>query len=153
MVVFWLPCILSHFSRVQLLATPWTVAHQAPLSMGFSRQEYWSGLPFPSPGDLSDPGIESTSHYVSCTGRRVLYSWATWDTQASSPLVKKTVLNPALCSPLERLSYRLLRLLRPSYLEGQTLYICWMSLEATSGLWVRAGFPPESVPSFLLSWG
>ena len=39
-------------------ATPWTVAHQAPLSMGFSRQEYWSGLPFPSPGDLPNPGIE-----------------------------------------------------------------------------------------------
>ena len=38
--------------------TPWTVAHQAPLSMGFSGQEYWSGLPFPSPGDLPDPGIE-----------------------------------------------------------------------------------------------
>ena len=41
--------LLSHFSRVQLCATPWTAAHQAPLSMGFSRQEYWSGLPFPSP--------------------------------------------------------------------------------------------------------
>ena len=48
-------------SRVQLFATPWTVAHQAPLSMGFSRQEYWSGLPFPSPGDLSDPGIKPRS--------------------------------------------------------------------------------------------
>ena len=45
-------------SRVQLLATPWTIAHQAPPSIGFSRQEYWSGLPFPSPGDLPDPGIE-----------------------------------------------------------------------------------------------
>ena len=43
------------------LATPWTVACQAPLSMGFSRQEYWSGLPFPSPGDLPDPGIEPRS--------------------------------------------------------------------------------------------
>ena len=42
-------CMLSHFSRVQLSATQWTMAHQAPLSMGFSRQEYWSGLPFPSP--------------------------------------------------------------------------------------------------------
>ena len=42
-------------------ATPWTVAHQAPLSMGFSRQEYWSGLPFPSPGDLPNPGIEPGS--------------------------------------------------------------------------------------------
>ena len=45
-------------SSVQLFATPWTVAHQAPLSLGFSRQEYWSGLPFPPPGDLPDPGIE-----------------------------------------------------------------------------------------------
>ena len=42
-------------------ATPWTVAHQAPLPMGFSRQEYWSGLPFPSPGDLPDPGVEPGS--------------------------------------------------------------------------------------------
>ena len=48
-------------SRVRLFATPWTVARQAPLSMGFSRQEYWSGLPFPSPGDLPNPGIEPGS--------------------------------------------------------------------------------------------
>ena len=54
-------CTLSHFSRAQLVATPWTVAHQAPLSMGFSRQEYWSGLPFPSPGDRSHPEIEPES--------------------------------------------------------------------------------------------
>ena len=53
--------VLSHFYRVQLSATLWTVARQAPLSMGFSRQEYWSGLPCPPPGDLSDPGIELTS--------------------------------------------------------------------------------------------
>ena len=45
-------------SRVWLSATPWAVAHQAPPSMGFSRQEYWSGLPFPSPEDLTNPGIE-----------------------------------------------------------------------------------------------
>ena len=48
-------------SHVQLFATPWTSACQAPLSMGFSRQEYWNGLPFPPPGDLSDPGIKPTS--------------------------------------------------------------------------------------------
>ena len=47
--------------RVRLFVTPWTVARQGPLSMGFSRQEYGSGLPFPSPGDLPDPGIEPTS--------------------------------------------------------------------------------------------
>ena len=52
---------VKSLSRVQLFATPWTVAHQDPPSMGFSRQEYWSGLPFPSPGDLPDPGIESRS--------------------------------------------------------------------------------------------
>ena len=50
--------MLSHFSCVQLFVTPWTVAYQAPPSMEFSRQEYWSGLPFPSPGHLPDPGIE-----------------------------------------------------------------------------------------------
>ena len=44
-----------------LTVTPWTAAHQAPLSMGFSRQEFWSGLPFPSPGDLPDPGIKPMS--------------------------------------------------------------------------------------------
>ena len=51
-------CVLSHFSHVRLFLTPWTVALQAPLSMGFSRQEYWSGLPFTPPGDLLYPGIE-----------------------------------------------------------------------------------------------
>ena len=50
--------LLSH---VRLFVTPWTVAYQASPSMGFSRQEYWSGLPFPSPGDLPDPGIEPRS--------------------------------------------------------------------------------------------
>ena len=54
-------CMLSCFSYFQLFATPWAVAHQAPLSMEFSRQEYWTGLPFPSPGDLPNPGIEPRS--------------------------------------------------------------------------------------------
>ena len=52
---------VKSLSHVQLFVTPWTVAHQTPPSMGFSRQEYWSGLPFPSPGDLPDPGIEPRS--------------------------------------------------------------------------------------------
>ena len=51
----------SSVSHVRLFLTPWTVALQAPLSMGFSRQEYWSGLPFSSPGDLSNPGVEPSS--------------------------------------------------------------------------------------------
>ena len=53
--------LTNTLSHVQLFATPWTVAHQAPQSMEFSRHEYWSGLPFPSPGDLHDPGIKLMS--------------------------------------------------------------------------------------------
>ena len=54
-------CILSHFSCVQLCVTLWTVARQAPLSMGFSRQQYWNGLPCPPPGYFPNPGIEPVS--------------------------------------------------------------------------------------------
>ena len=55
-------CVCAQsLSCVQLFVTPWTVSHQAPLSMEFSRQEYWSGLPFPSPGDLPDPATELLS--------------------------------------------------------------------------------------------
>ena len=53
--------VLSHFNHAPLFATPWTVAKQAPLSMRFSRQEYWSGLSSPPPGDLPNPGIEPAS--------------------------------------------------------------------------------------------
>ena len=65
--------VLSHFSHVWLFATCWTVALQAPLSMGFSRPEYWSGFSFPSPGNLPNPGIRSTFLMSHCIGRQVLY--------------------------------------------------------------------------------
>ena len=70
---------MKSFSSVQLFATPWTVAHQASLSMEFSRQEYWSGLPFPSPGDLPDPGIEpgSPSLQADTSTRKHIYLWVT----------------------------------------------------------------------------
>ena len=62
---------VKSLSRVQLFATPWTVAYQAPQTMGFSRQGYWSGLPFPSPGDLPNPAIEPRDGpRVSCIGGR-----------------------------------------------------------------------------------
>ena len=70
--------VLSHFSRVWLFATPWTVACQAPLSTGFSRQEYWSGLPCSPPGDLPDPGIEPTSLMSALAGEFFTTS-ATWE--------------------------------------------------------------------------
>ena len=54
-------CVLSHFNCVQLFVTSWTIAHQAPLSIGFSRQESWSGLPCPPPGDLPNPGVKPMS--------------------------------------------------------------------------------------------
>ena len=65
--------VLSHLSRVRLFVTLWTAAHQAPLSVGFPRQEYWSGLPYPPSGDLPDPGIKPHISYVSCIGRLLLY--------------------------------------------------------------------------------
>ena len=65
--------MLSPFSYVHLCATLWAVACQTPLSMELSRQEYWSGLPFQPPGDLSHPGIKPSTLEVSCIGRRVLY--------------------------------------------------------------------------------
>ena len=61
--------MLSHFSHVRLLVTPWTVAHQAPLSMGFSRQEYWSGFPCPPPGIFPMLGLNPGL----LLGRRILY--------------------------------------------------------------------------------
>ena len=70
-------CMLSHFSCVWLFATQWTVACQAPLSMGFSRQEYWSGLPCPPPGDHPHLRIELVSAYVSCIASRFFTHWAT----------------------------------------------------------------------------
>ena len=68
--------VLSH---VQLFATPWTVAHQAPLSMGFSRQEYWSGLLCPLPGDLPDPGIEPMSFMSPALAGRFFTTSTTWE--------------------------------------------------------------------------
>ena len=71
--------VLSHSSRVGLFVTPWTVALQAPLSMGFPKQEYWSGLQFPSPEDLPDPGIKSISFMSLVLAGEFLTTGATWE--------------------------------------------------------------------------
>ena len=73
-------CVLSDFSHVRLCATLWTVALQTPLSMGFSRQEYWSGLPCPSPGNLPNPGIEPMSLMSPALAGRFFTPTATWET-------------------------------------------------------------------------
>ena len=66
-------------SRVRLFAAPWTVARQAPLSMGFSRQEHWGGLPCPPPGDLPDPGVEPASLLSPVLAGGLFTIGATWE--------------------------------------------------------------------------
>ena len=70
---------LSRFRHVQLFVTPWTIACQAPLSMGFSRQEHWSGFPCPPPGDLPDPGIKPSSLTSPALAGGFFTSSATWE--------------------------------------------------------------------------
>ena len=72
-------CMLSHFSRVQLFETLWTVVWQAPLSMAFSRQEYYLGLPCPPPGDLPNPGIEPMSLSFPALAGGFLTTRAAWE--------------------------------------------------------------------------
>ena len=76
-------CMLRRFSRVQLFATLWTIALQAPLSMEFSRQEYCSGLPCPPPGDLPNPGIELASLPSPALAGRFFTASATWEVHSS----------------------------------------------------------------------
>ena len=76
-------CVLSRFSLVLRSVTPWTVAHQAPLSMGFSRQEYWSGLPCPPPGDLSNTVIKPISPVSPALAGGFFTTSTTWEAQLS----------------------------------------------------------------------
>ena len=82
--------MLIRFSCVRLFATPWTVAHQAPVSMGFSRQEYWHGLPFPPPGDLPDP-VGAPWGSGSQAGAQVTLGWV-------GKVPWKTAWQPTPCS-------------------------------------------------------
>ena len=84
-------CMLSHFSRVQLFVTLRTVAHQAPLSMGFSRQEYWSWLPFPPPGVLPNPRIEPTSLLSPSLAGEFFTTRVTWETPR---LIQRITISP-----------------------------------------------------------
>ena len=75
---------MQSLSCVQLFVTPWTVAHQAPLSMEFSRQEYWGGLPFPTSGDFPDPGIEPASLRSPSLAGGFFTTSATWEAPISA---------------------------------------------------------------------
>ena len=77
-------CVLSSLSHVQLSATLWTIAHQAQPSMRFSRQEYWSGLQCPPPGDLPNPGIELMSLSIQALEGRFLTTSTTWEAPSAT---------------------------------------------------------------------
>ena len=83
-------CMFSCFSHVRLFVTLWTIAPQAPLPMGFSRQEYWTGLPCPPPGDLSDPGIKSASLMSPALAGKVFTTSTTWEAPATTAVSEKS---------------------------------------------------------------
>ena len=89
-------------SRVRLFATPWTEAYQAPLSMGLSRQEYWRGVPFPSPGDLPDPGIEPGSPVLQTDALRLTHQGSV--TTTIMVVLAATTQSP--CGRQGRIAYR-----------------------------------------------
>ena len=96
--------LLSHFSRVQLCVTQWTVAHQTPLSMGFSRQEYWSGLPRLPPRDLPNPGIKPPSLTFPTLEAGSLPLTITWEVPYSLALVQFSSVAQSyltLCDPVD----------------------------------------------------
>ena len=85
--------MLSHFSCVRLFMTLWTAAHQAPSSLGFSRQEYWRGLPFPPPWNLPDLGIKPASLMSSALAGRHIYT--------AAAAAKSLQSCPTLCDPID----------------------------------------------------
>ena len=110
--------------------TPWTVAHQAPLSMGFLRQEYWSRLPFPSPGDPPNPGMEPMSSWISCTGRWILYHWVTWEMWGpeSDPVLFASVMKVFTGHFIKCLKFSVVHQVRP---------VCNETLEFTETALIR----------------
>ena len=92
-------CVLSCFSCVALFASLWTVARQAPLSTGFSRQEHWRGLPCPPPRDLPDPGLEPTSLLSPALAGGFFTTCATWETWCTVVLQKCLLSRFAFISP------------------------------------------------------
>ena len=94
--------MLSHFSHVWLFETHWTAAHQAPLSMWFSRQEYWNGLSCPPPGDLPNPGNESASLMSPALAGGFFTTSATWEAQNAIAAAARSLQSClTLCDPID----------------------------------------------------
>ena len=95
-------CVLSHFSQTQLFVTPWTVAHQASLSIGFSRQEYWRGLPCPPPGHCPDSGIESRSPKSPTLAGKFFTTSTTWEAWSTATAAAKSLQSClTVCDPID----------------------------------------------------
>ena len=121
--------VLIHFGRVKLFATLWTIAYQALLSMGFSRQEYWSGWPCPPPGDLPNPGIKPMSLTSSASAGEFLTTSATWEIQSSLSWVRSQ--NPRHTTGQKELQSIL------SMCARITLLVFWLIYNLDDSLWSR----------------
>ena len=121
--------MLNRFSHVLFFATPWTVASQALLSMGFSRKEYWSGLPYPIPGDLPNAGIKPASLMSPALAGRFCISSATWE---AHPCAFTDKSHCSLLSPV---------------IQGSDLMSVWLTLQSSHGLLGKVPI------SFLALWG
>ena len=132
-------CMLSCFSHVWFFVTLWTIAHQGPLSQGFSRQEYWSGLPWPPPGDLPGPGIKPASLMSPALAGKFFTTIATWEapeewlTSANSPeVIYLTISHRTECSEVNLwtwiITYKLFALFcSHSLYLNLTVYLMFLS--------------------------
>ena len=123
-------CCANRFSHGQLFVTPWTIAHQAPLSMGFSRQECWSGLPCPSPGDLPGPGIGAKSLMSPALAGGFFTTSTTWE----APLIVHIISVRCLFVPLLLMSILVIRL-RWYLPDFSTAMLPFSLLSLVSVLW------------------
>ena len=132
--IWWFLCMmhacLSCFSHVRLFVISWTVACQSPLSMGFSRQEYSSGLPFPPPGDLPNPGTEPTSLAFPALASGFFVSSATWEVHFRS-LITVILLLKLFCCFL----YLMRSILLTWFSPGN--YLCFFFSMSSHDLWIN----------------
>ena len=129
------------FSYVQLFVALWTVAHQDPLFMEFSRQEYWSGLAFPTPGDLPNPGIEPASLASSASAGGFFTTSATWN-RWNSEIAPRCP--PLLLSPMHEMGWMHKmdaesRCRNPCIKRGGTPAICLMDSDSAGRAWCKQG--------------
>ena len=121
-------CVPPHFTCVWLCTTPWAVAHQASLFMGFSRQEYWSGLPVPSPGDLTDPGVELASLVSPALADAFFTTSVSWEAQPCKCVNPYLPVPPTLLSSLVSIHRSLCPCLYPCFANK---IICTIFLDST----------------------